>query len=288
MQASSIPLSSTLSEAVIVRYSTTTLHPYKCDWNGCKALLNCWLNLQKHLHWHCKNTLDASQSNHVCGVRFCTLDKHRSFTMSSLLEHIEKIHLLRMYLPCLVGGCNSLQLPERIYTHFLDEHTGESDTMLAPQALPFQPTSFHSDTPLPVLPQDLIPIHSLIPLVNMSTGLRGKRALECKSTTASEAKKYTTLWSCFAFDEHNNAQELESVEYDLSFEPLHRPTFRNEKAAWPELAISAQPKGFSAFDQISAPLMVLPPSRLTSSSYRPSPSFLYDAFKNYLEAKDSQ
>ena len=41
-----------LSIATIKSYSTTTGHPFKCEWNGCNALLNCWINLQK-VAWIC-------------------------------------------------------------------------------------------------------------------------------------------------------------------------------------------------------------------------------------------
>jgi hypothetical protein len=43
----SIEQLSSLSEEEIRRYIFGTIHPYKCEWNGCHALLNCWATLKK-------------------------------------------------------------------------------------------------------------------------------------------------------------------------------------------------------------------------------------------------
>lgn len=75
--------------------------------------------------------------------------------------------------------------------------------------------------------------------------------------------------------------------HDLDFEPLHHPASLDDKDPWPEFAVSAEPAAEQQ-DLLSIPpqtsVGTLPPPSQVNGAAR---TFLYHAFKRYLEERPS-
>ena len=172
----------------------------------------------------------------------------------------------------------------KIYIHFQNVHDSSQSMMLAPRAFPFVPAL--DTTPLPPLPQGSIPTYSVFPPL-VSPGWRKTDVTGCESTSESnKAQQHLTFWSCFEFGESlDESDERRMREHDLGFQPLHHPIPLSGKEPWPGFAISAEPAAVSYLDSVSAPPVptgISPPCKINT----PAPqTFLYQAFKRYLEEK---
>ncbi|KAF8488529.1 hypothetical protein JB92DRAFT_3016552 [Gautieria morchelliformis] len=278
-----VSLQPTLSVEEIRSYSTTTSHPFDCDWNGCNARLNCWINLQKHYHRHCKDNQNKSATR-SCGLRFCTLETNRPLSLSSLMDHINKSHLSRVHIPCPAAGCRVFEHLDRMYLHFQNDHDSDPGMMLAPQAFPFRPSQ--DAKPLPPLPHGLVPTYTVSPCLVLPGR---KKKITTKSDSepyTDQAKRHLTFWSLFEYGESLDGHEERSMkEHDLDFEPLHHPTSLSGKEPWPGFAVSAEPVVVPLINQVSSPPVATRIS-LPSKPDVPAPqTFLYQAFKRYLETK---
>jgi hypothetical protein len=182
----------------------------------------------------------------------------------------------------ILAGCLVFEHPDRIYTHFQNEHDSDPGMMLAPQAFPFRPAQ--DAKALPHLPHGLVPTYTVSP----SLVLPGRKK---KTTTKSDselysaqAKQHLTFWSFFEYGESLDGPEERSMkEHDLDFQPLHHPTSSFGNEPWPAFAVSAEPAVVPLVNQVSSPPVatkISPPSKPDV----PAPqSFLYQAFKRYLE-----
>jgi hypothetical protein len=184
--------------------------------------------------------------------------------------------------------CQVLDLLDRIYVHFQNDHDSHPNMILAPQAFPFIPTP--DPTPMPPLPHGLVPTYMLSPLI-ITPGRRTKppKAPDPASAPSpTNTEHHLTFWSCFEYREHMDVQDERSMRRnDIDFEPLRHPVSLSDKDPWPEFAVSAEQAEVPQKNLVSAPLMPTsisppPPSRVNRAA---SQTFLYHAFKKYLEEK---
>jgi len=261
-------LSAASTEEEIKNNAILTLHSYKCEWNGCEAVLNCWKHLEKHYHLHCQWVQTADRT---CGLRFCTLDKKRRITLSSLKDHVNKAHLSRAHVPCPVSDCDNTELPGRIYDHFVDNHAHQTRMALAPQSCPFPPKPLPN--PLPMLPNKPAYIHEIMPLT------KGKFK---KVRRVGKEKRPLTVWSYFEYAERPSARELSIMKrHDIAFKPLVRPDLPSKTTPWPKFILKTRTIPRERI-QMSMPPM---PASTSSPQELPEkpPTFTYPAFKKYME-----
>ena len=222
------------------------------------------------------------------------------------MEHVNKAHLSRVHIPCpvaglycvltslhtltkllMIVGCQVLELLDRVYVHFQNDHGSDSDMVLAPQAFPFLPVP--DTAPLPPLPCGPVPMYTISPLMILP-GRRKNAATDYALVPSSnESEQHLTFWSCFEFRELLDAQEERSMkEHDLDFEPLRHPASLSIKEPWPEFTILAEPVVAPYTNLVSSPPIGI---GTYSSPSQPdgvaSRSFLYHAFKRYLENRSS-
>ncbi|KAF8590957.1 hypothetical protein K439DRAFT_1121162 [Ramaria rubella] len=292
-----LAMSPKLSQATVISYAKTALHPYRCDWGGCDALLNCWMNLQKHYHWHCKNSKGKEDHHHsLCGIRFCTMNRNLALSATDMMLHITKTHLSKTHLPCPVSGCHSLMLPDQLYNHVNNVHfSRQSDNPhnqskspslpLAKQASPFHPSP--STNTKESFPCDILPSYIVAPAVTVQPRTRHPRS---SRHPPYKAKQHLTYWSCFVDEDKLDKKEEQSLQADLGFEPLHRPPTLPGKAwaPWPEFVVAIQPSTIPLTGQVSAPSYPtsFPIPQQGQANASNTKTFSYDAFKRYTEAKD--
>lgn len=232
----------------------------------------------------------------TCGLRFCTLDKKRSITLSSLKDHVNKAHLSRAHVPCPVSGiylfsklislcrqvdlelrasildCDDTELPGRVYDHFVDNHAHQTRMALAPQSCPFPPKPLPN--PLPMLPNKPAYIYEIMPLT------KGKFK---KVRRVGKEKRPLTVWSYFEYAERPSARELSIMKrHDIAFKPLVRPDLPSKTTPWPKFILKTRtiPR-----ERIQ---MSTPPMPTTSTSFPQAlpenpPTFTYPAFKKFME-----
>jgi hypothetical protein len=130
-----------------------------------------------------------------------------------------------------------------------------------------------------VLPNGQACIHELIPLT------KGKITNGENQDRDLYPKHHVTRWSCFQYDEQpDEKEELPNMKlHDLDFAPLKRPRLDSKSTPWPKFTIKARPISQPSRIGLSAP-PTKTPSTIPDISEAP-PTFLYKAFKEYMEIK---
>jgi len=131
-----------------------------------------------------------------------------------------------------------------------------------------------------------MPLHELMPLIGPST--RAKTRDEVEKSLTQEEMSHLTLWECFEYNEQPVTHEEIAMEaQDLDFEPLRRPKFSSNTNPWPSFVISPQKFPPSQKVQVSNPPMNPVPPSSCDLSQQPGPTFLYQAFKKYVQLQDT-
>ncbi|EGO27225.1 hypothetical protein SERLADRAFT_434994 [Serpula lacrymans var. lacrymans S7.9] len=157
-----------LSEDCITDLAELVLQMALCEWGDCKIMLNCWLNIHKHILEHC-STAAAKDGKHHCCLPKCKQSLHSSTSVLQL--HCKLSHISRIPLPCPAKGCHeAFTCATALKSHFVATHAdllGKWITLpsndISPIAAPFLPHTRPSPPPLP--DHAILPLWKITPLV---------------------------------------------------------------------------------------------------------------------------